>query len=281
MIFHILKHTDNVLAQSIQTTFHQLRDLSQQASKVAGRFAQNARQGSQIILPDLKLAVNEREPALAESLLGMTNDWVAEMKAQGQDMQQQYADLQHDVHILIACAETRMKADRSCKLAQAALEKLPGSPRSVRTTSTEYQSSDDGSQSSDDDDQTSDPVPLTPPVSLAPASTPTPEALSKLGDTDLEDARTLRELQRVDEVLEVCLAFWHSMDGTVKKLAQMKDHTEVWINLSTNNERLRARVDQRLNEYGNAWESAERLCRQHCDDHPMAPLRMFEISRNT
>lgn len=217
MFFHIFRHTNNELAQRIQTTFHQLRDLSQQATNFAGRFAQNAQQGSQIVLPDLKLAVSEREPALAESLLGMTNDWVVEMKAQGQDMQRQYADLQYDVHILIACAETSMKADGSCKLAQAALEKLPGSPRSVRTTSTEYQSSDDGYQSSNDEDQISDPVPLMPPFSFAPAATPTPDALSKLGDGASEDARTLQELKRVDEVLEVCLAFWHSMDGTVKK----------------------------------------------------------------
>lgn len=273
MIFHIPNHSDNVIAQRVQTTFHQLRDLSRQASKIAGRFAQFAQQGSQTVLPDLKLAVNEREPTLAESLLGMTNDWVLEMRSHGQDMQRQYADFQHDVHILIACTENSMKADRSCKLAQAALEKLPGSPRSVRTTSTEYQSSDDGYQSSDDE-QISDAAPLVPPFSLAPASAPTLDALSKLGDTALEDARTLRELKRVDDDLDACLAFWHSMDGTVRKLLQMKEHASVWINLSTNNERLLARVDQRLDEYGNAWESAERLCRQYCDDRPMASLQM-------
>jgi len=280
MISHIFRHTNNELAQRIQTTFHQLRDLSQRATNIAGRFVQNAQHGSQFILPDLKLAVEEREPALAESLLGVTDDWVVEMKAQGQDMQRQYADLQHDVHILIACAENSMKADRSCKLTQVALEKLPGSPRSVRTTSTEYQSSDDGYQSSNDEDQISVSGPLTPPFSLAPAVTPTPDASSTLGDEASENARTLRELKRVDEVLEVCLVFWHSMDGTVKRLAQMKDHTAVLINLSTNNERLRARVNQRLDQYGNAWESAERLCRQHRDDHQMAPLQMFEIGKN-
>jgi len=280
MISHIFRHTNNELAQRIQTTFHQLRDLSQRATNIAGRFVQNAQHGSQFILPDLKLAVEEREPALAESLLGVTDDWVVEMKAQGQDMQRQYADLQHDVHILIACAENRMKEDGSCKLTRVALEKLPGSPRSVRTTSTEYQSSDDGYQSSNDEDQISVSGPLTPPFSLAPAVTPTPDASSTLGDEASENARTLRELKRVDEVLEVCLVFWHSMDGTVKRLAQMKDHTAVLINLSTNNERLRARVNQRLDQYGNAWESAEHLCRQHRDDHQMAPLQMFEIGKN-
>merc|ERR1711879_634469 len=87
--------------------------------------------------------------------------------------------------------------------------------------------------------------------------------------------RALRELKRVDEILQGCSAFWQNMDGTVQKLAQMKEHTECLVNFAANSARLRERFAQRLTEYTSFWSSLERLCRQYCIDHHASSKKMY------
>lgn len=107
------------------------------------------------------------------------------------------------------------------------------------------------------------------------------------GQTAAQDAtrtsaaliRALRELKRVDEILQGCSAFWQNMDGTVQKLAQMKEHTECLVNFASNSARLRERFEQRLGEYTSFWASLERLCRQYVLDHQNASKRMYEFIR--
>jgi len=91
--------------------------------------------------------------------------------------------------------------------------------------------------------------------------------------------RALKELKRVDEILHGCSAFWANMDGTVQKLAQMKEHTETLVNFAANSKALKQRFDQRLGEYTNFWVSLERVCRQYCMDHQAASKRMYEVIR--
>jgi len=92
--------------------------------------------------------------------------------------------------------------------------------------------------------------------------------------------RALRELKRVDQILNGCSAFWSNMDGTVQRLAQMKEHTENLINYASTSPRLRVRFEQRLTEYMSFWASLERLCRQYCLDHQVAAGKMHEFIRD-
>lgn len=89
--------------------------------------------------------------------------------------------------------------------------------------------------------------------------------------------RALRELKRVDGILQGCSAFWANMDGTVQRLAQMKEHTASLVNFASNSPSLRKRFEQRLAEYMSFWEALERLCRQYCLDHQAAAGRMTEF----
>jgi len=91
--------------------------------------------------------------------------------------------------------------------------------------------------------------------------------------------RALRELKRVDEILHGCSAFWANMDGTVQKLAQMKEHTECLVKFAGNSKPLKERFEQRLSEYTSFWCSLERLCRQYCVDHQASSKRMYEMIR--
>jgi hypothetical protein len=93
--------------------------------------------------------------------------------------------------------------------------------------------------------------------------------------------RALRELKRVDGILQGCSAFWANMDGTVQRLAQMKEHTESLVHVASKSGRLRQRFEQRLGEYVSFWASLERLCRQYCKDHQEASGRMQEFVRET
>ncbi|CAE7688262.1 Chek2 [Symbiodinium necroappetens] len=92
--------------------------------------------------------------------------------------------------------------------------------------------------------------------------------------------RALRELKRVDEILQGCSAFWANMDGTVQKLAQMKEHTECLVNYANSSRLLKERFDQRLAEYTTFWTSLERLCRQYCIDYQTFCKKMQDTIRD-
>eukprot|EP00928_Gymnodinium_smaydae_P072593 TRINITY_DN55930_c0_g1_i1.p1 TRINITY_DN55930_c0_g1~~TRINITY_DN55930_c0_g1_i1.p1 ORF type:complete len:900 (+),score=210.03 TRINITY_DN55930_c0_g1_i1:254-2953(+) len=91
--------------------------------------------------------------------------------------------------------------------------------------------------------------------------------------------RALRELKRVDEILQGCSSFWANMDGTVRKLAQMKEHTECLVKFATSSRSLKERFQQRLDEYTTFWASLERICRRYVVDHQAATKQMNDMIR--
>lgn len=449
------RHADVELSDAIRKTFRQARDLSSFAANVVAKYAQVAQQVSLYVLPDLKLAVQEKEPSLAVSLLGMVKGWVSDMKKDGEEIQRRYMGLQESVHNLIQRAQhTKTDADRRLAEAVQAAESEGGLAASPRTAgqllalgppkfATE-QDGDDGpgwpspgrAQSSDEpmeggdressqsgavsfgpsahdgihtprpkggqehrlnvpfsmnvwtkqlfeqlskaqegsghkaieDDKSSGDVPMDDGhgASSAGASTMNVEAQSEawkrdvldllfmapgvipshlpkmepftrgitedadqarsafgkkadaagsadmeeggadvtMGEAVWEDAlvrytptsamtqtaeavthssasllRALRELKRVDEILQGCSAFWTNMDCTVEKLSQMKEHTECLVSYAANSKPLRERFEQRLGQYQSFWNSLERLCRQYCLDHQASSKRMYEVIR--
>mmetsp|Transcript_15064 Transcript_15064/g.40598 ORF Transcript_15064/g.40598 Transcript_15064/m.40598 type:complete len:937 (+) Transcript_15064:188-2998(+) len=465
------RHTDMELAEAIRKTFWQARDLSSQAVNVVSQYAQVAQQVGNDVLPDLELAIQEKEPSLATMLLGMVKEWVADMKKDGQEIQRSYHGLQESVHSLIQRAQhTKFGADM--RLAEALQsDRLPPSPRSQQRfalTDNEVEAEShmvhDGTTCHPSSSSTAAAAPFTaksqtavagyapasnnavsygpgaspkasatagtlnlpmnhwtrqlfeqlskmqangtkaikdvetepnggsePVVSerpggqfthldseawkrdvldllfMAPGAMPSQlpkvesvgnfesEAGSARGDSASPDAmqrrqhlvsdassagrtaggsdtsdlpisageappgaaahsasasnigedalvrfvpgltaqspteamthlsasllRALRELKRVDEILEGCSAFWANMDSTVQKLTQMKEHTECLVNFAAKSKPLRDRFEQRLTEYRNFWSSLERLCRQYCLDHQASAKRMYEVIR--
>jgi len=404
------RHANPELAEAIRQTSRQARDLFQHAANVVSRFAQVAQQVSQFVLPDLHLAVQEREPTMAAGLLEMVKDWVLEMKTEGERTQQRYVQLQAAVLSLAGKAqETKSGADRRLFEAVKAVEAEPslsavsqdlvlgrqlGSRLGVCEPSAKGDdvagvataSSGSGGQQKDaggavngwtkqlfeqlseltagsgkasiwdragdvpmisveagnngaaiDDDQAwrrdlVDLLFLAP--GIAPSSLPKLEPLTFAASaSDAKDdeerwddgvhveddsgestagtqradpgnavvryvhtenvkseaesathssaalLRALRELKRVDGILQGCSAFWANMDGTVKRLAQMKEHTASLVNFASKSVQLRARFEQRLGEYVSFWEALERLCRQYCQDHQAAAGRMNEFIR--
>jgi len=461
------RHADTELSDAIRSTFYQARDLFSRAANVVSNYAEVAQQVGQLVLADLKLAVDEKEPGLAVSLLGMVKTWVADMKKDGEEIQCLYKGLQESVHGLIRRAQ-HAKTDADRRLAEAVqaaeAELAPAlSPRTQQclaigpdeggkpqqgshdgalppplsfkglqtvagvgnegavtgggaqsstagmgssnppaafggTSSTaatkgtlnvpfsmsvwtrqlfeQLSQAQEGSSTkgspdkdipmvdalarmpvSDADDETwkRDVLEL---LFMAPGIKPSQlpkveqfnfgseprtaaeevqsptlkpktgseirgdDALTGNGSTDSQGAgaafakptgnlqesvirfvpatevsaaeksaadavthssasllRALRELKRVDEILHGCSAFWANMDGTVQKLAQMKEHTETLVNFAANSKALKQRFDQRLDEYTNFWISLERVCRQYCMDHQAASKRMYEVIR--
>eukprot|EP00927_Polykrikos_kofoidii_P035487 TRINITY_DN30040_c0_g1_i2.p1 TRINITY_DN30040_c0_g1~~TRINITY_DN30040_c0_g1_i2.p1 ORF type:complete len:945 (+),score=177.49 TRINITY_DN30040_c0_g1_i2:51-2837(+) len=457
------RHADVELCEAIRQTFRQARDVSQQATNVVSLYAQVAQQVSQMVLPDLKLAVQEKEPTLALSLLGMVKGWVTSMRGDGEDIQRRYMNLQASVHSLIKRAQlTKQDADR--RLGEAVqvvkaevvpplsprsknLIALAAPPSTGRTTSgsgtsvgspKEKESPGDSDLARANSAHGGTPISLAPqPAEIAPSggyntgnetyvsgSRPysgddqssgkssalnvpfsmnnwtrqlfdqltqfsdaassdskkgttgpkeaddgltkeeawkrdvvellfmapgiVPSQLPRLDDQDRMDAasvdsvfraeregkhmnlgdasikkdaeaaassdaaakgssevavvpyvpnqsaqaaaeamthssasllRALRELKRVDEILQGCSAFWANMDGTVQKLAQMKEHTECLVRFAGNSNPLRERFEQRISEYAGFWSSLDGLCRQYCRDHQAASSRMYEMIR--
>merc|ERR1719414_1033582 len=116
-------------------------------------------------------------------------------------------------------------------------------------------------------------------VRYGPAAATAKSAAEAVKHSSASLLRALRELKRVDEILQGCSAFWANMDGSVQKLAQMKEHTECLVNFASNSKLLKERFEQRLREYTNFWGSLERVCRQYCMDHQSASKKMFEKIR--
>jgi len=420
------RHTDIELAEAIRKTIRQARDLSSAAVNVVSRYAQVAQQVSNDVLPDLELAVQEKEPSLAHSLLAMVKEWVSNMKQDGQEIQCLYHGLQESVHSLITRAQrTKLGADRALVEAmQAEAPFLPSprsqlalkdsssgktpantqvggslsssapsptnatgifapggavsfAPRSANVTAeagasnttamnnwthqlfeqlskmhlpkaiqdqslqtgdggnaTSTMGSDDGASCAqfthvDSEQWKRDVLEL---LFMAPGISTTqlprvesvgayeadinsrqpsscgecaeaeggegmvpngsdttlvrympgvtsPSAADAMSQSSASLLRALRELKRVDEILEGCAAFWANMDGTVQKLAQMKEHTDCLINFAAKSQPLRERFEQRLREYTNFWSALECLCRQYCVDHQASAKRMYEVIR--
>mmetsp|Transcript_28670 Transcript_28670/g.82361 ORF Transcript_28670/g.82361 Transcript_28670/m.82361 type:complete len:943 (-) Transcript_28670:109-2937(-) len=459
------RHTDTELAEAIQNTFWQARELSSSAVDVVSKYAQVAQQVSNDVLPDLDLAVQEKEPSLATSLLGIVKEWVADMKKQGEEIKHRYHGLQESVHSLIQRAQkSKLGSDR--RLAEAMESFLPASPRALQQprslengnmgpspeglggpatpASSSTAPASNAVSFSPNSAPANDPVAARPstlslPLSMnhwtrqlfeqlrrmqgqgtgaraiqdqididakgggvgagvsaggsgddisgaqftngdceawkrdvlellfmspgiVPSQLPKVESVGNFetkgaalrrpssvgeGEDVAEDVRmggekttsqsssarpgafsdassavggapgdtavpfveesavvrydplgmsspsaaeamshsaasllrALHELKRVDEILEGCAAFWANMDGTVQKLAQMKEHTECLVNFASKSKPLKDRFDQRLGDYRNFWSSLERLCRQYCLDHQASAKRMYEVIR--
>lgn len=468
------RHADRELSESISRVFRQARELSTYGAQVVSKYAQVAQQVSQYVLPDLKLAVQEKEPSLAVSLLGMVKGWVVNMKNDGEEIQRRYVGLQESVHSLIQRAQhTKTDADRrlaeAVQVVDAELLAPALSPRTqnflalgqglptepARVNSIDSQRSTvrggEGSSASDEPGSTRSAktaiqqdekmeghvtprardqraraalnvpfsmnqwtrklfeqlsivgakgtttpaagdaggdfpmlegngtprgmsktprsavadeeawkkdvlellfmapgvqpyqLPQVEPFSFAPKDRSTAERANSKGrmetmretpDVVMEGSevpgrggpvsrgpvspaaavfapedvvvrylgpstaaataqsaaeavthssasllRALRELKRVDEILQGCSAFWANMDGTVEKLAQMKEHTECLVNFAASSKPLRERFEQRLHEYVSFWASLERLCRQYCIDYQASSKRMYDVIR--
>mmetsp|Transcript_21712 Transcript_21712/g.41441 ORF Transcript_21712/g.41441 Transcript_21712/m.41441 type:complete len:876 (-) Transcript_21712:77-2704(-) len=395
------RHADTDLSQDIRRTFWQARDIFAHASHVVSQYAEVAQQVGQMVLSDLQLAVDEREPDLAVSLLAMVKDWVANMKKDGEEIQINYMKLQESVHKLVQRAQsTKTDADRRIAEAVQNAEAELGQRAILSPRAQQQQFLSLGPPDGNETMETDLPQPRTsssvlgpnmdtsncmPPSSDCatlssnaitcglPAQSPAPmtagtlnvpnsmnawtqklfEDLSKAqaggssnstedmsvvgrsggedqeawkqdvlellfmapgitpaqlpteepgtlvrympaacGNSATEDdiagavthsaaslLRALRELKRVDEILHGCSDFWANMDGTVQKLAQMKEHTETLVNFATKSQALRKRFDERLGEYTNFWLNLERVCRQYCIDHQAASKRMYEEIR--
>mmetsp|Transcript_44261 Transcript_44261/g.102235 ORF Transcript_44261/g.102235 Transcript_44261/m.102235 type:complete len:736 (+) Transcript_44261:64-2271(+) len=71
------------ISAEIRKTLHKSSMLSQQSLKVVGRYAQLAENVRDRILPDLNLAVQEKEPGLALDLLNNVSVWTQQMFEEG------------------------------------------------------------------------------------------------------------------------------------------------------------------------------------------------------
>eukprot|EP00930_Biecheleria_cincta_P039797 TRINITY_DN27321_c0_g1_i1.p1 TRINITY_DN27321_c0_g1~~TRINITY_DN27321_c0_g1_i1.p1 ORF type:complete len:921 (+),score=190.72 TRINITY_DN27321_c0_g1_i1:30-2765(+) len=442
------RHSDRDVSDLIRRTLNQALKLSAEASQVVSNYSTVAQQVSRDILPDLQLAIQEKEPSLAVALLGMVKDWVADMKKNGESIQRKYNDLQESVQELIISAqrakhgaEMRLAQGLQAQVAEAELRIPPHSPSQPPVLALEQGNTDLAGRSSDwhpvsmqsaggsclphsrgpvrtevsrggpsvqdvsgmvgeaNKQALSVPVkmdvwtrhlfeqlsavqehgavggggkspagkdlamltgessqnmeawksevldllfmapgmgPMMLPAheasmeaeeilrSVSEARSSSREHADSAGsseDVTMPDAvqrdagsnsihghvpndaimrympggagastadeairnssgallRALRELKRVDEILQGCSTFWANMDGTVQKLSQMKEHTEVLVNYANSSTRLRERFDERLSEYTAFWKKLERLCSQYCADQQSASKRMYEV----
>lgn len=121
MAFLAFRHADQDLADTVYRTFQQALDLFRNAADVVANYAQVAQRVGQTILPDLRLAVEEQQPNLAVSLLGLVMTWVSDMRSEGEGMQLRYVQLQESMLDIVRRAQlTKTNADR--RLAEAVRE---------------------------------------------------------------------------------------------------------------------------------------------------------------
>lgn len=359
-----LRHADLGLADATHQVYRQARDLFEHAAGTVSRYAEVAGQVSHVVLPDLLLAVQESEPALAVSLLEMVKAWVANMSRDGEETRQRYRQLQQSIEGLVQRARsTKLGADQrlaesvlssdsaqSAELVRSHLNHLAaeggqlaqiasppaggdGLGRQARICTPKAKGADDEAwrQSALEllfmaPGIASQSLPALTPFDFS-ASSPSPSqgehddewmtvedgegddeheggGKAEEGRAELAEQRpvvkftpreksdpgaaaqssmallkALKELRRVDSILQGCSSFWANMDTTVEKLSQMKEHTEALVKSASNSQKLKDRFEQRLKEYTTFWTSLEQLCRQYCKDHQSASTRMQDFMR--
>ncbi|CAE7615515.1 Chek2 [Symbiodinium natans] len=97
-----VRHVDGELAEATRNAYEQARDLFKKAADVVSRYADVAKQVSEHVLPDLQLAVEEQEPAMAADMLEMVKDWVAAMKKDSDLIRSNYGELQSAIATLLS-----------------------------------------------------------------------------------------------------------------------------------------------------------------------------------
>ncbi|CAE7561591.1 Chek2 [Symbiodinium microadriaticum] len=357
------RHADRDLSDNIRRAFNEANQLSQTAAAAVSNYAQVAQQVSRNVLPDLKLAIQEKEPNLAVSLLGIVKEWVSNMKKDGEQIQQQYSFLQQELGMLsLQSAECNShEATLTGGLLNHCRSRSPTSTANHCLAEALFLSKAKGRVAQDsamparhwqitcrNGSRTCwtccswhqvwgetrcrnlllfsllrlchewtllmrSGICIQVPVSslpLQPTRCDEQEVNMEDAQADVTNAnaivqhnlcenekaglsaqdfvqntsgcllRALRELKRVDEILQGCSAFWANMDGTVQKLAQMKEHTECLVNYANSSRLLKERFDQRLAEYTTFWTSLERLCRQYCIDYQTFCKKMQDTIRD-
>mmetsp|Transcript_51544 Transcript_51544/g.122612 ORF Transcript_51544/g.122612 Transcript_51544/m.122612 type:complete len:1000 (-) Transcript_51544:54-3053(-) len=91
--------------------------------------------------------------------------------------------------------------------------------------------------------------------------------------------RALRELRRVDTILQGVSDFWANMDATVQRLAEMKEHAEILVNYTASSHLLKERFMHRMAEYSSFWTLLEKLCRQYYANHQKSTSRTRDFVR--
>eukprot|EP00439_Symbiodinium_sp_Y106_P082551 s498_g22.t1 len=271
-----VRHVDRELAEATSSAYEQARDLFKKAADVVSRYADVAKQVSEHVLPDLQLAVEEQEPAMAADMLEMVKEWVAAMKKDSDLIRSNYGELQSAVLTLV---------DRTSRSKQAADDKLAAAAQIAKATQNQTHGSGDPSSASCGfpDEQIGKPYQVatrssdvSPQVKTHVAEvdslievTTTPQLTSSeymalvpykdslfpeaegaaghAADSSKSLLKALHELRRVDSILEGSV-FWAGMDRAVHQLGQMKQHAERLVNFATSTPKLRERFDQRMLE---------------------------------
>ncbi|CAK9012823.1 unnamed protein product [Durusdinium trenchii] len=313
-----VRNVDAELAESTRSAYQQARNLFKQAAEVVARYAEMAQQVSNTVLPDLQLAVDEQEPALAESMLEMLKNWVTDMKKDSNVIRANYGALQNTIGSLADRAQqSKQQADvklaRAVANAQAMLDRENATKKgscsyaqpeqeqqfqvATRPTEKEITEVSDATEEPSSWVNLEDSVSTWLPSSssefnrfnssdmaLVPYHQPTygedaKAAAERAASSSRQLLKALNELRRVDSILEGCYVFWANMDGTVQKLGQLKEHAERLVGFASSTPKLKERFGQRMKEYGVFWSDLEQLCSKYSSDHHAASAQMRVVVR--
>eukprot|EP00392_Amoebophrya_sp_AT5.2_P000406 g407.t1 len=89
--------------------------------------------------------------------------------------------------------------------------------------------------------------------------------------------RAISALRKVDEVLQRSTMFWSHLGLTTGQVAQMKDTLTLWIKHASTNEKLRMRLNERLEQYRQFWAEFETCSVLYCEELREGCNRMFSF----
>ncbi|CAD7937796.1 unnamed protein product [Amoebophrya sp. A25] len=89
--------------------------------------------------------------------------------------------------------------------------------------------------------------------------------------------RAVSALRKVDEVLQRSTMFWSHLGMTTSQVAQMKDTLTLWIKHASSNEKLRQRLNERLEQYRKFWLEFETCSLRYCEELREGCNRMFSF----
>lgn len=257
MPFSILQRADAQDSKATKPTFEEVENALHYADCMSKDIMHAVQLMILTVLPGIICAVREKENILTANIFDVVEDRISKIKACIDNVSQRHVKLQHQAHYEFSATEYDEPIE-ACNLPKdetsAHMEGPPDSPRSL--SSTEYASSDDGGQSSDDEFQS-----------------PPPDCNSK---SSLR--RASRLTQTVEEIARAEKASWCDLDEVLQQLIRMKHHSSCLVESSNKSENIRARLEQRLDQFANAWTSLGDSCKQHDSSRRKSMEFMRDVS---
>eukprot|EP00742_Colponemidia_sp_Colp-10_P004128 GILJ01004406.1.p1 GENE.GILJ01004406.1~~GILJ01004406.1.p1 ORF type:complete len:756 (+),score=130.86 GILJ01004406.1:400-2667(+) len=305
---YIAFQNNSELAGRIRFNSIACRELHRKAQKVVRKFEQTSSSVLSMVIPDLRLAVEEKLPDLISDSFNEVKSWVTNMKDDAQTIQKGYTQIMFELNQTIESAKIiHSELAAPPALVTQAMD-ISTDSSILRSKIVQCLSQSQIALTAEDDlsnlaDNLIDILFAVPDTASSQntrgsyqeetdggstcasvSSSPLIDRIHSVSDIDSSPQpsssrslwRAVEELRKVDSILSKCTDFWSMMEIAIDAIAQKKEHTQQLLGYVTN-PRVMQRFLERLSEYEQFWNGFRFICRQYVAESYGNVERMYRF----